>query len=605
MVKRKGIGYMIEVMASLLVVFTFILGNIPADPGTDWSDFQTEIIGEDITYVLEETGDTESFIRGGETGSLVTASETLSRDRVSVSGSVENVPISTQIVGFHTREIDRLNASLTPVSSGDQCHDDLEELEDSDAEILRSENTRAGAHIYVTDSDPGVSSGTNGEEDYDTTWVDNSTQCQFSSSEGPYYMDDFFYWGDGSGGDYWDINEIYGDGPIELFNSTQIIDLRGTLKQGVNGIDTGIDVDAVAVDREDLDSYNILVFRERETIEPNGVLETHKEKVQDYLSEGSVFLMMDLQKQDFYSGGTSADNFISETGLKWIDLPYRRDYRENPGDEVGGEFGSNSDSERVETFLKGVNGQTRGLNLTPGGNIASSNTRDFKRSEPLLYTDRGSYQTTVWNSTNYSMEEVDPANIDGYPETACVEEGTVDGNLTRGNFSFHNYENDDEVEYRAISTKLGQNDKFCRENDVRALNVDFNRNGDFDDPGEGSFLNGESLTVKNKRYTAYFPGEEAIENGTAAEFVYTGDSGIENINFRTSFDGFSGNRLARLTYKENYNEDEKKIISAVIHWLSDDTKEFGENEESSISTETVGGVKENTFIPYKISMRWR
>lgn len=606
MVKRKGIGYMIEVMVSLLVVFIFILGNTASDPGTEWSSFQKEIIGQDISYTLEKTGDVESFVRGGETGSLITAAETLSRSGVSVSGTVENVPISRQLVGFHIPPSERINASLKEVESGDQCDGDLEELEDEDAEILRSENQRADAYIYVTDSDPGVSGGTNGDEDYDTVWVDNGTSCQFSSSEGPYYLDEFFYWGNNSEGEHWDIKAIYNETEeIELYNSTQIVGLRPTLTEGVNGIDTNIEIETSAAEKDDLSSYDILVFQGRETIEPGGVLREEKDKVQDYMSEGSILLMMGLQKSDFYDGGDLEDNFITETGLKWVDLPFKADYRNNPGDEVGGQFGSNSNSEELETFFDGENGQTDNLNLTPSGNITSSNSQNFKSSGPLLYTDQGSYELTEWNATNYSMETVPPSNIEGYPDTACVDAGTEDRNLTKGNFSFPSYETDSTVEYEVISTKLGEDESFCQNNDVRALNIDLDRNGDFGDSGEGPFLNGESLTVKGKEYRIFFPETDSIKNGTAAEFVYTGDRGIENINFRVSFQGFTGNKLARMGYKQNYSKDEKKMISAVIHWLSDDTQGFGEKAESTEDTEIVSGVKENTYIPYKISLRWR
>jgi hypothetical protein len=611
MVRRKGAGYMIEVMTALLVMFGFILGNAPSDPATDWSNFQKEVIAEDFTYVMEKTGDTESFIRGGETGSLVTASEALSRDRVTASGTVENVPISRQTVGFNIREIDRYNETVEPVADlGDQCYqdDDLEELSDN-SEILRTVNPRAGAYLYVTDSNPSISTG-NTNEDYDTVWVDNGTRCQFSSAEGPYYRDEFLYWGDGPGGDHWEFNEIYYDdssneGDLELYNSTQIIRLKKVLESEVNDIDTGVEVDSVAVDREDLEDYDILVFRERGTL-TTGVLDEDPGKVQDFMSDGSVLLMMDLERTDFYDTNNNLrDNFITSTGLKWVDMPYRIDYRDNPGDSVGGSFTDESESETLQTYFKGVNGDLGNLNLTPAGNISSSNSQKFKRSEALLSSDQGAYQITEWNVTNYSMQQVDPAKIDGYPNTACVEDGTVDGNLTRGNFSFQEYETGEKVEYRAISTKLGEDDKFCSENDIRALNIDLNRNGDYGDQGEGAFLNGESHTILGKRYTVYFPSEEAIQNGTAAEFIYTGDSDIEVINYRTSFEGFPGDKLARLGYKERYNAAEKKMISSVIHWLSEETTEFGAQEETQISTENIGAVKENTFMPYRIALRWR
>jgi len=606
MVKRKGIGYIIEVMASMLIMFAFIAGNVPSDPATDWNKFQKEISAQDIMYTLEESGDTNTFIREGETGSLVTAAKTFSRGRIDLSGSVENIPITDQVVGFHTLENNRLNASLDTVQNlGDQCYQDsdLEEL-DSEHDTLRTKNSRSGAYIYVIDTDPSTSGGANGKEDYDTAWIDNGTKCQFSSSEGPYYKDEFIYWGDGVGGDHWDINEIYSnDQELELFNATQVVRLKTELESRVNGIDTGVKVDVLAADREDLSSYNILVFRDRQTLE-TGILDYNPEKIQDFMSEGSVLLMMDLRKTDFYDGGSLAENFITDTGLKWVDLPYRTGYQGSPGDSVGGSYGDNPAANEVETYFKGTDGDIGQLNLTPSGNVTSSKDQDFKNSESILSTEKGSYQIENWNSTNSSMKPVDPSNVDGYPSTACVEDGKTDRNLTKGTFEFENYEADNTVEYEVISTKLGEDEQFCHNNHIRALNVDFNGNNNFGDRGEGPYLNGESVTIKNKVYSVYFPGETGIRYGNKSTFVYTGNSNIENINYRTSFEGFRGQKLARIGYKDRYNEDEKRMVSALIHWLSEDTAQFGEQAKSITSTESIGAVREDIFMHYKISMRW-
>ncbi|PSG98889.1 MAG: hypothetical protein BRC29_02050 [Nanohaloarchaea archaeon SW_7_43_1] len=599
MVNRKGVGYIIEVMASMLIMFGFIAGNVPSDPATDWNNFQKEISAQDIMYTLEESGDTTNFIKEGETGSLVTAAETFSRGGIKLSGSIENIPLTEQVVGFNILENNRFNASLDTVQNlGDQCYqnDDLGELDSKD-ETLRTENPKSGAYIYVLDTDPSTSGGTKG---YDTVWVDNKTRCQFSSSEGPYYKDEFIYWGDGTGGDYWDINEIYSDTDkkLELFNSTQVISLRPELESRVNGMDTGVVVDTLAADREDLGSYDILVFRDRETIE-NGILNGNPKKIKDFMSAGSVLLMMDLEKTDFYGGGS----FINDTGLKWVELPHKTGYRGNPGDSVGGSYGDNPAANEVETYFKGREGDIGKINLTPSGNVTSSKDQDFKKSESILSTEEGSYRINNWNSTNSSMKNVDPSNVDSYPSTACVEDGETDRNLTKGTFEFENYEDDNTVEYEVINTKLGEDKQFCQ-NNVRALNIDFDRNNNFGDKGEGPYLNGESVTIKNKVYSVYFPSKTAIRYGNKSTFVYTGNSNIENINYRTSFEGFEGRKLARIGYKDKYNQDEKRMISALIHWLSEDSAQFGEQARSVTSTESVGAVKEDVFIPYKISMRW-
>lgn len=599
---RKGIGYIIEALAALMVLFIFVMGNAPSEPNTNWNSFQQELMSQDITLVMEKTGDADDFIRNGETGTLVTMAQTLSQDRLSVSGTIDNVPISTQVIGFHTVEADRDNVSLDTVQNlNDECYenDDLEEIEPEEGDILRSENPRDDTYLYVADTDPDISGG-DGEIDPDSLWVDNGTRCQFSAAEGPYYIDDFFYWGNGTGEDHYDINNIYNDSrQLELYLASQIVDLKPTLESRMNGIDTGVLVDTMAADRETLQNYDILVFRERDSLD---VLNSEKTRLQRYLSDGSMLLMMDLEKQDFYNnlGGDTepADNFITSTGLRWVNLSYRG----KPSTPAQGSFNENPSSEDLETYFLGLEGDKTQLDLRPSGNVTSSNSISFKDSEPLLSTGTGSYDRTDWNATNYSMEQADPDVIQGYPETECVGSSKSDS-LTNGTFEFADYEKDSFKEYSVINVHLGE-EGSCDE-DVRAVEVDLDGDGEYTDPEEGPYLGGEQLMVENKTFTVNFPNQQALEDGDSVEFVYNGESAIESVNYRTSFTGFKGQRLARMGYKTDYSTDEKKIIASTVHWLSDDNVRFGSQRASSISTEAVGGVKENTFIPYKILIRWK
>lgn len=598
--RRKGIGYIIEALAALLVLFIFVAGNTPAEPSTDWNSFQEELVSQDITIVMDKTGDVEDFIRNGETGTLMTMAETLSRGSLTASGTVENVPISTQIVGFHVLENDRENMTFDSVQDlGDQCYqdNDLEEIEPEDGEVMRTLNSRDGVYLYVADTDPDLSGG-NGNLDYDSVWVDNATRCQFSAAEGPHYIDEFFYWGNSSGQEHYDINNIYeSSNELEIYLATQVADMRPRLESRVNGIDTGIVVDTMAADIDRLDSYDILVFRERQAIP---TLNSQSSELKKYLSSGAIFLMMDLQKQDFYNGDSPADNFITDTGLRWVDLGYKA----KPSSPAGGEFHPHSASSDLETYFRGLNGDRNALDLRPSGNVTSSNGVNFKDSKPLLSTGTGAYDRTEWNATDYSMSQVDPDTIDGYPETACVE-SSPSSSLTKGEFDFHDYQANDFKKYDVINTELGESDTFCTNNDVRALNIDLDDDGNYGEEGEGPYLDGEILEVENKTFTINFPSDSALANGDAAEFVYNGESDVESINYRTSFEGFNGRKLARIGYKQSYSPEERKMITSVVHWLSVENVRFGARQDTTISTEAVGGVKENTFIPYKILIRWK
>lgn len=605
MVNRKGIGYILEVLAAMLVMFAFVLGNTPDAPATDWGNYQRQVMSQDLTYVMERTGDIDDFVRNGETGTINTVAQTLSRQQLEVSGTIENVPISTQIVGFHVLENDRENITIDSVDSvsDNECYEnnDLGEIEPNDGEVMRSENSRDGSYLYIADTDPDISGG-NGDLDYDTLWIDNGTRCQFSASEGPYYIDEFFYWGNSSGEEHYDINQMYTpDEQVELFLATQVADLKPVLDSRVNGIDTGLVIDTMAADRGNLDSYDILVFRERDTLDSaNSVLNQHKDDIQDFLQQGSVLLMADLEKDDFYSGGNLADNFITSTGLKWVGLGYAT----KPADPAGGSFTGTSESRQLENYFEGVNGNEAQLDLAGSGNISSSNRRYFKQSPALVNSDTGRYETSDWNATNYTMDQVDPDSISGYPDSACVESSKSSA-LTRGEFDFRNYENDDYDTLKVISTRLGDSSSYCNNKYFRALNIDRDGDQDYGEENEGPFLEGERVEVNDKLYTVSFPSSQALETGEAAELVYIGDASIEAVNYRTSFNGFSGRRFARMGYKQSYNPDERKMIASVLHWLSEDSAGFGEQEESDISTEVVGGVKENTFIPYRVNLRWR
>lgn len=601
---RKGIGYIVEALTALVVLFVFVIGNTPQEPATDWNSFQREIVSQDLTYTMQKTGDINDVIRNGETGTLQTMAGTFTDEQVEVSGTVSNVPISTQIVGFHTLESDRYNFSIDSVDSvsDNQCYqnNDLEEIEPNDGNIMRSEDSRDGTYIYIADTDPDISGG-NGDLDYDSLWIDNGTRCQFSASEGPYYLNDFFYWGNSTGEDHFDINNIYtSDEQVELFLANQVIDLKPEMKSRVNGIDTALVIDTMAADRGNLESYDILVFREREVLNTDtSILNAYRSEIQDYLAHGSILLMADLEKQDFYESGSLDDNFLTSTGLKWVSL----DYNPGPNDPAGAFFSNTGEANRLKNYFIGMNGDTSQIDLGPSGNVSSGNGVYFKDSPPLVSTGSGRYNTSRWNATNYTMDQVDPSTITGYPESACVG-NSKSSSLTRGEFKFRNYDQDRKDEYNVISTQLGDDSSFCNDNYVRALNIDRDGDQDYGEEREGPFLEGERVVVQNKIYTVSFPSSDALETGEAAELVYVGEDTIESVNYRTSFPGFKGRRLARIGYKQNYNAEERKMITSIIHWLSRDSKQFGQTSGAGTSTEMVGGIKENTFIPYRINIRW-
>ncbi|MFB6209418.1 MAG: hypothetical protein ABEJ56_04775 [Candidatus Nanohaloarchaea archaeon] len=610
--RRKGVGYIIEVMASLLVLFIFVIGNVPEPPADDLKTLKKKATSQDLTITLKKSGDLEYFLSNGGTGSLETTAETMTRSEIDVSGTVSNLPIEETIVGFHVLDQGdrRRNISLTDASTtGDHCSDtgDLEEI-NSDSPILTNISRLDSNEppVYVADTNPDVRNDT---AKYDTVYVDNGTRCQFSSEEGPYYIEDFFRLADGSG-DHYDIKNIYSDSELEIYKATQVIDIGEQLKSRVNGIDPEVETDTVAAEKEDLVEYDTLVFRERESVlrmmDPNA--ELNSTDIRRFMDrEGKVMILAELRKQDFYTGGSLDNNFITKTGMKWVDISH--------SPVSGANFTDNRFSKEAEAYFSGYYGSEQeknqaleSLSINPGGKISSSNSPMFKKKPPMVRSESGVYQNSEFNATNYTMDKVDiESQAKGFPKTECVETPEFNTtNLTRGRFNFYDYRDDQNVEYKVINTELGDSDSFCKNNNVRAANIDLNGNGWFNDSGEGPYLENESLKVEGRNYSIHFPGKPgSLKNGTKLEFNYTGEESVELVNYRTSVEGIEGGRLVRMNYENSYSQDERRLIAAMLHWVSDENKKFGERKGSGVSTETVGGIAGKSFIPYRLSMRWK
>ena len=112
-------------------------------------------------------------------------------------------------------------------------------------------------------------------------------------------------------------------------------------------------------------------------------------------------------------------------------------------------------------------------------------------------------------------------------------------------------------------------------------------------------IEGRKYVVRTK------PSSGSLPEGQAAEFAFTENSNIELVNYRTSFEGFKGKKLARMAYKDSYSEDERKLIASIIYWLAEDSRQFGSIETTSGATTVYGSITENTYMPYRLSLRWQ
>jgi hypothetical protein len=113
----------------------------------------------------------------------------------------------------------------------------------------------------------------------------------------------------------------------------------------------------------------------------------------------------------------------------------------------------------------------------------------------------------------------------------------------------------------------------------------------------------------NSRVNDKPPGRE-YENATRTYY-----EGLDPVNgFYSTWNGLNGNnelkagkRVAELDKKDTggYSPDQLRTIVASIYWTADQRRSFEATERSGASTtQVVGGIKNYTFIPYVVNLRW-
>ena len=588
--RRKGVGYMIEAIIATVTIFIFAFGQSPAEPVQDWNQFQNEITANDLSYTLKQTGDITPLLKRQETGSLQTAVSSMTEEEIEISGTIENLPLNDASIGVNAVPSERHTDSIRDVQSGDRCEGDLEEInQQSGTSIKRTEDPgqHAGEVLYFADTDPDIAGGFNNiAGDYDSLWVDNGTRCQFSASEGPYYIDEFFKWNTSStNSEYYDFKNVSGtSNEFTYFNATLAVRIQQEMNKPINDINTDQQFDMFKLSDTDLNVYDLAVFKRNEAIDQLDANPDQAQKTRDFMEDKPVLFLANLTENDIETG------FMSDTGVKWIDLGYT-------SSPANASFGKSAPGTDMKTYFRGVDGNISKVKMPPGGKISSSNQDTFMDQKQVLYSDEGRYQTDPWNATDYNMQQVDPDNIEGKPSSSCYTAGPSTA-LTKGSFSFPREDSGGTINYDVINSEIGTPGN-C--DNVRALSIDYSpENSEYDDSGEGPFLDGEEVTINGRQYEISISGHEA------AEFVFSGNDSIELLNYRRSYEGIpGGSKMARMAYKEDYTKDDRKMIVATAYWLLDDSTEFGDQEASSVSTTVLGSVNQNSYMPYKLAMRWR
>jgi hypothetical protein len=596
MVERKGIGYAIESLIAVATVLIFIFGSLQIPDNQDWDSFRRQASADDLTYAIQDSEYMNHALSEGEIGSVQTAFSTITERNVEISGLVSNLPINENRVAFYTKPSRRHLLGIEEVNGG--CEGDLEEItQDSEEPPLRVNGSELGTPyddetLYFGDLDPNQV-GNNGKTDYDTVWVDNRTDCQFAEDEARYFIDDFIKLGPHN----FDIERINASlDEVELYNATQTVRFRDMLNRPVNDIKAFTTVDSADFNEVDSTDYNVLVLRTDEAVEEvNGPA---RDVVEDHLQQGSVLVMADLNSDNFNGG-----DFMKEAGFKYIGVPYSASYS---GGEVSGNFTSEEASQDIQSYFRGFRGQRNAISLKSPRVI--SNSDDKIQSTESIINSEEKYELSQWNRGTTSMSDDNPGAYPGKPDSECY--GTTSSSLTSDSLQFPDGEDPGSAEdtHEVLNVELGASPSYCATNNTRAVMVDVDRDGDFQDADEGPILNNGRIDIADRPYAVrirFASINPLCGEGQCLDFIYVGDRDVELIPFRQNLGDVGGDRIALSSYESRFEEEDRKIISSTVHWLRGDQLAFtGRNEPVSISTSTYSSIRNETYIPYEVNLRW-
>ncbi|WEL19839.1 hypothetical protein [Candidatus Nanohalococcus occultus] len=582
MKNRKGAGYIIESIISIIVLLTFVAGSYSGiGSDHDWVGFEQQTATSDLTYTLKKTEHFDNFVGRGETGAIRGVSASLMDQRVSAAGTVTGLPTGTYLIGVYSdqdpSESDRVSDTslqdATDGSPGDRCVGDLEEIRPDEGTILRTSSSgdfetnhmSSGSRLYFADADPGTS-GTD-EVDYDSVWVDNRTSCQFTRDEGPYRINDFI----SLDGNAYKIKTLT-DSKAVLERS----DLSYELKQDFKQLESA-DIEVRRFNSSDnFDEYDLLVFKHRENLND---LNGFESKLLDYMENGKAVFAMALQQSDLRSG------FLDETGLKWVDMNFKL-----PLAFDGLMFGNGNRGQQVESYFNHQGFTTDDIAISPNGRISSGER--YTRDEQIVASADYTYNRTEWDSSNDSMETTTVQPV-GTPSSDCADP------YRNGSFEFPEGESGSET-LTAYSIQLSGTGCSSFEYGVaidKTGDGSGNPDGEFDDRGEGTYLNESTLIVNQRLY------QVKINSHDNVTFDFVGDRRTEVFSYVNDLETQSSEGFGRFPIVSGTDPQKHiALLSSSIFMMLDDERSFGPDDSSSISTTTAGRTPEGDV--YSLNLRW-
>lgn len=577
MKNRKGAGYLIESIVSVLVLLIFVAGSYSAvGDSYDWVGFEQKAAASDLTYTLKKTEHLDRFVENGETGAIRGVSSSLLNRRMTPAGSVKGLPTGSYQVGVYIDSDGsdtETDTSLQEVTSGDRCSGDLEEIQPDDGDIVRTgaggyvESTH-GIRLYFADADPGTS-GTE-DLDYDSVWVDNGSTCQFTRDEGPYRLNDFITLEDTT----YKFNRIESPGEPD-FAVFQKSELSHELSQDFKQFESGeIDVRRFNFSSQ-LNNYDVLIFKDQNNLDD---INSNEAELLDYMRDGKAIFAMSLQQSDLNSG------FLSETGLKWIDLPVNTVSE----DEM---FGDGERGRKAESYFNQLGFTTSEVSISPDGKIGSG-MEYYARETQILASSAHTYDRTLWDAENESMvdENNPPA---GTPSSDCSDA------YRKGNFTFPSGVSGSE-ELRAYNVKLsgtGCTDfQFGVAIDKKG-DGSGNPDGDVRDEGEGVHLNNGFVKINGRLYEVEINAHEEVR------FDYVGDERTEIISYVNDLETQSSEGFARFPSIEGSDSQEYiGVLSSLTFMMLEDERGFGPERSSSTTTSAAGKTDDGDV--FSVNLRW-
>jgi len=555
--RRKGAGYLIEGIISILVVLIFVAGTVSTDSDKfDWSEFEGQTTADDITYSLKKTDHMDSFVARGERGSLKGISAALTERRMSVGGSVTGVPYGEYSAGIYVDQDDAetvVDDTLEEVDSLDRCGGDLEELPGDD--VLRTDDLgglegRHGIRMYFADAGAGQTQGPGAG--YDSVWVDNYTRCQFNESQGPHRLGETVSLND----NHYQFEIINGKKEAVFFNDNLSHEVRRDMKQ--------LEQASVEVDRfnfsDNLGEYDLLIFNRTENLDD---IESFEQELSSYARKGRILFVMDLEKSHLEN-----NKFLKKTGLEWIGL----DTKDSVGNTV---FGNNSDGRKVERYYEQLGFSPSDLRLEPDSKLGSG-LDTLTREEQLVSTRGKLYDKGRWTDENKSM--TDPSSTpDGLPGSDCNDP------YRHGKF-------DVGKDLDLYSIKLS---KDCDQSYGLGFKL-----YDGNEPVTEVLFNRTKVKAFNRSYSV------EIFTHEHAKVSYAGDTRMELFNHRKDFeDGRSrGFGVIPANISSESPESNVSFMTAAAYRMLEEGKSFGDEGTSDILTSTAGRTEKGSN--YRINMRW-